>query len=123
MRFVTLFVMLPIVFSGCGSSVNHAPKSVDGMWKSDSPVMTAHISHGAIQIYFVNGDTKSLYWKGTFNTSASDGSHILSKGDTETMDSSLMASEDSTKKFVYKNGELSFPFSILGTSKTVKLER
>ena len=69
--------------------------------------------------------TKSLYWIGTYEapTSAVDEFKWTSKGDTEAMSSALMASQDETKDFSYKDGVLSYKASAMGTTKTVEMKK
>jgi hypothetical protein len=87
--------------------------------------MTATIDSGNIHIDLSTGDTSGIYWIGTFPVEKilSDGFTVTSAGDTQAMESDLFASQDSTKTFTYKNGVLSFQFSILGTTRTVHLQR
>lgn len=117
---IVFFVVLIMMFSACGES--SSARSLTGTWHGE-PSMVAHISKGKIRIDFVEKNTKYLYWKGTFNTSITNGEKTISKGDTEAMDSSLLGSQDSTKKFLYKGGKLFFTFRIMGTSRTVRLSR
>lgn len=71
------------------------------------------------------GDSKSLYWVGTYvaPTEATDTYTWESAGDTEQLSKSLLGSQDATKVFSYDNGVLSYEFTALGTTTTVKLER
>lgn len=46
-----------------------------------------------------------------------------SQNNTEKTSSALLASDDETKTFIYKDGELSYSASALGTTITVKMKR
>lgn len=88
--------------------------------------MTATISDGEISIDEQDGSNLSgLYWKGTFpvSTILSDGFSVTSAGDTDAMNASLLASLDKTKTFSYKDGDLTFSFSMVGMTTTVHLQR
>jgi hypothetical protein len=101
---------------------------MNGTWNQtdeSSITMTATITGGKISIDMNTGDTSGVYWLGTFPVGKilADGFTVTSAGDTQAMESDLYASQDSTKTFTYKNGVLSFQFSILGTTRTVHLQR
>ena len=80
-----------------------------------------------ITVYWVsdNGDTKSLYWAGTFDapTTTEEPYTWSSINDTEQTASALLASGDETKSFTYEDGEISYEASALGTTTTVRLEK
>ncbi len=106
------------------------PTDLTGTWVSeanDGSYQEAVISDGTIEINWVNDEekTKSLYWSGTYEapTKAVDEFNWTSKGDTEKMSSALMASQDETKDFSYKDGVLSYEASALGTTKTVEMTK
>lgn len=149
---ITLCVALLItVFTGCSSSsVNShnsdiaqansteskSPKKqapdLTGNWKqtnskSDSSYQSATISGDTIEIYWVsdNGDTKSLYWAGTFvaPTLADEPYKWDSKNDHSKTENAMLASSDDTKTMTYQNGVLSYAASAMGTTTTVKLEK
>ena len=129
--FATLITILTV--SGCGSSSTtphtDTPVPLRGSWHmtnaSDGSFdMTAHIVDHQIQITWVSDDTKALYWKGTFPTDVmKDDVTIVSKGDRQALDASMLGSQDKTKKFHYDNGVLSYEFSVMGVSKTIHLEK
>lgn len=118
---IILAVLLATSLSACGGASSDS--SLTGTWKSDSPQMVAHISNNQIQIDMVADGSSALYWKGTLPSSVSSGSTVISVGDTAAMEDSLLGSQYASKKFVYKDGKLTFPFSILGMTSTVKLEK
>ena len=101
----------------------HATNSAD----ESSATFEAEIKDGVITIYFVNKkeDTKSLYWQGTVPApdTTDDKYDFTSQADTDALSKSLFGSQDKTKDFKYENGVLSFDFSALGTTKTIKMER
>jgi hypothetical protein len=89
--------------------------------------MTAIITDGkiSIDIDLVGQNTTGLYWSGSFDTRVRTNSvfNINSTGDRALMDAKLFASQDANKIFSYKNGDLSFQFSMLGMTSTVHLSR
>lgn len=149
---ITLCVALLVtVFTGCSSMSANSPNgdsiqanSVEsknkenqvpdlmGNWKqtnskSDSSYQVATISGDTIEIYWVsdNGDTKSLYWAGTFVAPAvADEPYKWdSKNDHSKTENAMLASSDDTKTVTYQNGVLSYEASAMGTTTTVKLEK
>ncbi len=116
------------------NSQTAAPKpiSLNGDWKQknsmdDDAYQLATIDGDVISIDWVtnNGDTKSIYWVGSFEApkDAADSFTWTSTRDRKATDNALMASGDSNKKFTYNNGEISYEAGILGTSTTVRLAK
>ena len=108
------------------------PADLTGDWKqvnssSDDSYQQATISGDTIEIYWVsdNGDSKSLYWAGSFEapTSADEPYSWESKNDHDKTDSALMSSSDDTKKFTYEKNQISYEASALGTTTTIRLEK
>lgn len=149
---ITLGVALLItLFTGCSSTPtssgngDNTPASstesktpekqipdLTGEWKqsnskSNDTYQAATISGDTIEIYWVsdNGDTKSLYWAGSFiaPTTADEPYKWDSKNDHSKTENALLASSDDTKTMTYQNGVLSYEASALGTTTTVKLEK
>lgn len=113
------------------SDSSSKPASLAGTWKqsnshSSSDYQEAKISGHNIEIDWVtdNGDTKSLYWAGSYTlpTAAGDFSWV-SKNDTAKTANALLASSDATKKFIYSAGVISYSVSAVGTTSTVKLAK
>ena len=110
------------------------PVSLVGTWtqteKSTGDILAeAEISNvGSIQINLRTRDSSSIYWMGSFDTSK-DGSkpfELTSLADPDAqkvMAKSLFGSQDQSKEFAYKNGELSYKFTMLGTTTTVRLTK
>jgi len=103
-----------------------------GEWvqsNSHSPdsFQAATIADGTITVNWVadGGDTRSLYWAGTFEapTDADEPYSWDSANDTAQTDNALLASGDPTKTFTYEGGVISYEVTALGTTTTVKLER
>lgn len=140
---ISLCVALLIsIFTGCsstptsdGNGENTPKKQIPdlmGEWKqenskSDDSYQAATISGDTIEIYWVrdNGDTKSLYWAGSFvaPTTADEPYSWTSKNDHSKTKSALLASSDDTKTITYQNGVLSYEASAMGTTTTVKLKK
>lgn len=106
------------------------PTDLTGTWKSEEnngSWQEAVISNDRIEINWVsdNGDTKSIYWIGTYEapTEAVDEYVWTSDRNKEETDNALLASTDDTKEFTYKSGVLSYEASALGTTTTVKMEK
>lgn len=127
-------------FAACGASStpgsdaaqDPTPPDLTGEWKqtnsdSDDSWQAATITDYTIEVYWVsdNGDTKSLYWAGSFEapTDAAEPYTWESENDHDKTDSALLASPDDTKTFTYESGELSYEVSALGTTTTVRLEK
>lgn len=103
------------------------PDDLTGTWKqtnSNDPnsYMEATISGDTIEVNWIGTDTKSLYWKGTYQAPTKAGDwKWTSQGDTETMAQSLLASQDATKDFTYSEADgVSWETTALGTTITVK---
>lgn len=116
--------MLLTGLSACGGSTT---ADLTGTWKQTnsndpSSYMEATISGDTIEVNWIGTDTKSLYWKGTYQAPAAAGDwKWTSQGDTETMASALLASQDATKDFTYSEADgVSWETTALGTTITVK---
>lgn len=118
--------------SGQKSEAPSSPPDLTGEWKqtnsnSDDSWQSATIGEDAIEVYWVtdNGDTKSLYWAGTFKVpeTADEPYSWDSENDHSKTDMALLASGDDSKKFTYSNNEISYSVSALGTTTTVRLEK
>ena len=129
-------LVMCIGLAACGSSDNGKepakPLDLTGTWKqidgnSDETWQEATIADGTIEINWIsdNGETKSLYWSGTYEapTESTDDYKWTSKNDKEKTDSALLASGADTKDFTYKDGVISYEASAMGTTTTIKLEK
>lgn len=89
-------------------------------------LMEASVSAGAIQINLkTRDDVSNIYWQGTFDTEGDPaGSYeIISQGDPDAMTRSVFGSRDKNKLFDYNNGDLSFKFTMMGTTSTIHLAK
>lgn len=128
----SLFVaLLTTIFIGCSSKEKEIP-NLTGEWKqenseSEASYQSATITNDTITIHWVsdNGDTKSLYWAGSFvaPTTADEPYSWDSENDHSKTENSLLASSDDIKTITYKDGILSYEVSAMGTTKTVKLKK
>ncbi|MDF7665392.1 hypothetical protein [Bifidobacterium sp. ESL0745] len=117
--------------SASSSQTKPTPKPADltGTWKqtnssSKDELMEATITADSIEINWVKPDRQSLYWKGTFTAPTKAGTYSwTSNGDTETMKTSIMASQDATKKFTYDGKQLTYEQSALGTTSTIRMSK
>lgn len=135
-------VLLITIFTGCSStptSSGNGGKTSEkkipdliGEWKqenskSNDSYQAATISGDTITIYWVsdNGNTKSIYWAGSFATptTADEPYSWTSKNDHSKTEGALLASSDDTKTMTYQNGVLSYEVSAMGTTTTVKLKK
>ena len=135
-------IMLIAVFVGCsstktgsGNESGTAEKQIPdltGEWKqvnskSVDSYQSATITGDTIEIYWVsdNGDTKSLYWAGSFvaPTTADEPYSWDSENDHSKTESAMLASTADTKTMTYQNGVLSYEASAMGTTTIVKLEK
>lgn len=108
--------------------VEDIPVAWNGVWVSDPEFMSAKIVGDLITIDIVTTDSKSLFWKGTWpvaTKAAKDNEtiEIASKGDVEALGMSIMGSSEKIKTFTYKDGEITFEFSMMGTTKTVHVKK
>ncbi len=103
-----------------------------GTWKqtnskSADSWQQATISGTTIEVQWVadNGDTKSLYWAGTFVAPTGPEATYTwdSENDHSKTDSALLAATGDTKAFTYSDGVLSWEVTVAGTTTTVKAER
>ena len=106
------------------------PLDLTGTWKSDENEgtwMEATISDNVISIDWVTdeGKTKATYWVGSYDapTTATSEYSWVSNNDHEKTKNALLASNDDTKEFTYKNDILSFTASMQGVSKVVELKK
>lgn len=119
------------VVDNADASTDNNPSSLIGDWRqtnsSDTGTgFTAEISAGGIQInYPMRDGSGGIFWLGTF-----DGDHnpsgvfeIKSLGDQDAMALDLLASSEKTKPFTYKNGDLSFGFSVRDLKSTIHMTK
>lgn len=108
------------------------PPNLAGDWKqsnsnSSDSYQEATINGSTIEINWVSdgGDTKSLYWAGSFTppTNATGSYRWTSKNDKSKTDTALLASGDATKDFTYQDGTISYSASALGTTTIMRLKR
>lgn len=130
MAFVLCFAVV-----GCGGGEPEAPAEpldLTGTWiqtnsNSEDSWQEAVISDGVIEINWItdNGDTRSLYWAGTYDapTEALKEYSWTSINDTEKTSLALLASSAETKDFTYKDNELSYEASALGSTMTIRMEK
>lgn len=85
--------------------------NLTGTWKSEDKNgswMEADIKDDVITINWVsdNGDTKSIYWIGTYEapTKYSEQYKWTSKRDKEKTKNALLASQDDSKEITYEDG-------------------
>lgn len=125
-----LFV-IPMALTGCGSEPNHtvksssttqqeAPVSLNGNWTAEN--FTAEVQDHGITINLTLDDTTGVYWAGTFDTTDEAVQTVTSEGDQNVLNNSLFGSQDATKVFKIDGQEISFEFTIMGTTKTVRLK-
>lgn len=119
--------------SDTGSDVSVAAKPVEtevdlpvvdlqGDWiaSENGRDFSANVSNGNISIELGNADVTMLYWNGTFDTANTSGSIIVSQ--KVEMDRPVM-SRAVSKEFTFENDKLSFTFEIMGTKRTVVMDR
>ncbi|KQR53642.1 hypothetical protein ASF88_01920 [Leifsonia sp. Leaf336] len=120
--------------SSSAEPTKEASKAPDltGTWKQTNSAAVdsyqeAEISGDVITINWVsdNGDTKSIYWVGSFAapTDASTPYKWTSTRDQEATASAMLASQDATKEFTFQDDTISYSASALGTTTTIKLKK
>lgn len=133
-----LLVCMVLSLCACGdggkteSTDPSSPPDLTGEWaqtnsSSSDNYQAATITADTIEIYWVSdgGDTKSLYWAGTFTApeTADEPYSWTSENDHEQTDMALLASGDDTKEFTYEDGQISYSASALGTTTTIRLKK
>jgi hypothetical protein len=95
--------------------------------EANATTFSATILENDIEILWRNDASSALYWKGTFptpvNAHLGDTFSVLSVGNKEAMEQSLLGSLDDTKTFVYENRKFSFKMTVAGVTTTVYLEK
>lgn len=119
------------VLAGCESGEHepYIPDSMIGDWHQvsglDGVYMIATIGEESIQVDMRSNTGYKPYWMGTFDTGmdTSKPFKYTSIGDSDALALSIFGSRDKRKNFSYKDGVLSYEFSMLnGAQKaTVKL--
>ncbi|MEY9850630.1 hypothetical protein ABH923_000308 [Leifsonia sp. EB41] len=108
------------------------PADLSGIWKQTNSAAAnsyqeAEISGDVITINWVgdNGDTKSIYWVGSFAapTDAATPYTWTSTRDQAATESAMLASQDDTKQFTFQDDTISYSASALGTTTTIKLQK
>ena len=130
---VTVFTFLVAVNNANAGDANRIPKTLVGNWYQEGPgfdgvIMNAEISPGSIQVNMTMRDTHGIYWMGSFNTyhHTSETFRVTSMVDPDgkkILDKSLFGSSETTKNFSYKNGVLTFKFTMLGMSADIHLTK
>lgn len=121
-----IFVPALFLLGGCiPLDSGLAATDLSGTWVAelDNGVgFQADVTATDISVSLTMDESSALYWKGTFaGEDVTEGQKITSDADVEALSKSLFGSQDETKVFTYKDGQLTFPFSIMGVSQTVKL--
>ena len=132
-------VLMLGLLTACGETNQNEPEdepvtppNLVGEWKqtnsnADDAWQAATIAGDTIEVYWVsdNGDTKSLYWAGSFDapTTADEPYTWESENDKGQTDMAILASGDDTKAFTYQDGVISYEVSAMGVTQTVKLEK
>ena len=146
-KFAIATLALSLLISGCASkpigtgaapqspsaeNVVPEPADLTGTWTqsnsmSDDSYQEAVIDNDIITINWVmnNGDTKSLYWVGSFEApvNAAEPYTWTSKRDKKATENAMMASGSDTKEFTFTESEISYEASILGTTSIVRLAK
>jgi hypothetical protein len=133
-KFLALLALIVSIFTlaACGSSHgassdNKNPTTLIGEWSqinaSSDGWMTASISGDSIQVNLRSRGSSSIFWLGSFDTSHKPYGkfNVVSLGDQDAMKWDIMASGEKQKTFTYDSGVLSFGFSAMGSSTTVRM--
>ena len=124
-----VLIVVCFMLVACGSN---KIEDLSGTWRqvgteSEDAYQEAIISGDTIEIYWMSdgGDTKSLYWAGTYlpPEELTDPYSWDSVNNTEKTASALLASNDETKTFTFEDGVLIYSVSAFGTTTKMKLEK
>jgi hypothetical protein len=130
-----IYLMVSNAESSEGSVRNEVPKTLVGTWyqtnKLDSGVMMqAQVyRNGTIQVDMRSNDgSHSHYWMGSFPSHRNPNVNFktTSKADPDAqkvLKASIFGSQDTSKRFNYKRGDLSFKFTMMGTTSTIHLRQ
>lgn len=120
-----IFIPMMLLLGGCVPLEDSAKTDLTGHWVADLDnglSFEADVTATDISVSLAMEDSSALYWLGTFSgTDVIDGQKITSEADVEALAGSIFGSQDAEKVFTYEDGQLTFPFSIMGVSQTVKL--
>ena len=102
-----------------GCSKPKEPPILTGDWKEKGNGSSYHyaiITDNAMEIYAVSGNTRSLYWAGTFTPpeTAEEPYTWESDADQVKMNNQLFTSSLDKKEFTYDKGTISYTSSIMG---------
>lgn len=121
---VAIALVCVFVFSsGSSASQNTTVVNLNGTWHQSlndttKVDMTADVTNGHIEIMMSSTAIDGLYWSGSFDSNVISNSYnVVSVSDQQGL------SQDKTKIFTYKNGVLSYEFTMLGQSQTVHLSQ
>lgn len=133
-RVMAALILAVTLLAGCGAA-KAEPADLTGIWVAEhetdaSSYMTATIDSDSIHVYFYtpDGETSALYWSGTYvapTEPTEEGAEYTwtSEANHDETDKALLASSDDTKQFTYKDGDLSFPISMMGVQSTIHMKR
>ena len=118
MKTILAVIMLTIVtLSGC-SSTPEAPADTTGVYTNDN--FRASIEEDVIVIQIIGDDSEMLYWQGSWKNGETD---VVSTGDRQALDGSLMGSQSETKEFTVDGDTLQFDFQAMGTKSVETLKK
>jgi hypothetical protein len=126
---IAVTALLGIGLVGCSSapSTPAGPANLSGTWKQTSTPLPlgaqeAIIKGDTIEVDWVHGDVKALYWAGSYTAPTKTGNFSwVSKNDKSKTTDSLEAADNPTKTFTYANGVISYSAQALGSKTTIKL--
>lgn len=139
MVIILLALCLAGTMGACGNSSNASkeeassqeesePWDLTGTWAEEGESDTyqeAIITDDTIEIYWISESEsmRSIYWSGTYEAPAekTDEFSWTSERDAGKTDTALLASQDDTKEFTYKDGKINYEVSMMGTTATVEL--
>lgn len=121
---ILLFIGAALL-TGCAQPSSTEPVDLNGDWSysSDSVNFEATVKGEQIQMNLIMDNSEGLYWSGSFSTDALNGDTIVSYADVEALDASMLGSGDEQKNFVFKDGALTFSFTIVGVTQNIVLTR
>jgi hypothetical protein len=132
--FAVLLALILAVFisTASGEPNSSRPTTLTGNWhqtnvKNSAVNMTAKITNSSIQIDMQSpdGSNSGIYWLGTFNGNRHPAGSftLVSKADQDALKWAIFGSQDTTKSFKYKNGVLSYKFTMMGKTTTIRLAK
>lgn len=132
MKRFLLLISIVTILTACSEGAGESTDDLTGTWKQtnsndDASWMEATIEGDVISVDWVinNGDSRSIYWVGTYDAPGEEVSKHswTSDNDVEATEFALLASTADTKEYTYEDGKLIFEVEMMGSTATIRMNR